>query len=423
MKANPFLLGLLCSLLGAASVSAQAELANYDEAKVPAYTLPPLLVCEDGTQVNSPQVWEQKRRPEILELFRSQLYGRTPNDRIRMSSEVLAEDVALQGKALRRQVRLTFSKDGDSQSLLMLIYLPREARGPVPVFLSYNFYGNQTIASDTAILKTTSWSRNNESYGIRDHDGSLAIRGVDSSRWALDSIIDAGFGLATACYNDIYPDGPGNRDSSVIRLFGQPQQPDNWCAIGAWAWGMSRMLDYLEQMPEVDASRVIAMGHSRQGKTALWAGAQDPRFAVVISNNSGCGGAALFRRQFGETAELMHRAVPYWMCENFGQYCNNEPALPVDQHQLIALMAPRPVYVASAAEDGWADPKGEFLSVRHADPVYHLYGYQGMETDLWPAVDSPLQNRTGYHVRRGGHDVTTFDWQQYIAFARRWLMP
>ncbi len=420
MKKTCLLLLALGSLLGK-PLAAQESLANYDECKIPAYTLPELLVCRDGTPVTTAREWETKRRGEILDLFSEHMYGRTPGSpAIAMKAEILAEDITMEGRALRRQVRLTFSRGGDSQQALMLIYLPREAAkaGKVPVFLAYNFWGNQTLRDDPAILPTTSWCRNNEKMGVLDHDGATAIRGGDFSRWDLEAIIDAGFGLATACYNDFYPDGPGMRERSVIRLFGESQRPDSWCAIGAWAWGLSRMLDYLEQVPEVDAARVAVMGQSRQGKATLWAGAQDQRFAVVISNDSGCGGAALFRREFGETAELMHKAVPYWMCENFDQYRNNEPALPVDQHMLLALVAPRAVYVASAIQDPWADPKGEFLSCHYADPVYHLYGHKGVETADWPRVNTPVQNRIGYHVRSGNHDVVAYDWKQFIAFAK-----
>ena len=255
---------------------------------------------------------------------------------------------------------------------------------------------------------------------MTDHDGSKAIRGSNAWSWPVDTLLSEGFGLVTACYNDIYPDGTGNRDRSVIRLFGDTlQRADGWGAISAWAWGLSRIMDYLEQAPGVDASRVTVTGHSRLGKTALWAAAQDRRFAAVISTNSGCGGAALFRREFGETADLICGPVGYWFCPNFQQYRNNEAALPVDQHELIALMAPRPAYVASATEDLWADPRGEFLSAAHAGEVYALYGYRGLDTFTMPPADRPLAHRVGYHLRTGQHDVTTWDWAQYIPFVKR----
>ncbi|MEM2487830.1 MAG: acetylxylan esterase [Thermoproteota archaeon] len=388
----------------------------YDEEKVPHYTLPDPLTCLDGTKVNSPETWIKKRRPEILELFRTHVYGRAPLDRPdEMSFEVLDEsDNALGGNAIRKQVSIRFTRS-DEPSMDLLIYLPKEP-APAPVFLMLNFWGNHTVSSEPEIRIRR--KRSNKPWG--EFFSSEESRGWDRSI-PLDKILSRGYGFATACYSDIDPDfhdGFKNGVHGVFdSLFGEKRPPDAWGAIGAWAWGLSRALDYIETDKDLDKKHVVVMGVSRLGKTALWAGAQDERFSIVISNTSGCGGAALSRRRFGETVRMINTAFPHWFCENFKKYNEREDELPVDQHMLIALIAPRPVYIASADEDLWCDPRGEFLAAKAADPVYKLFGTEGLPTDDMPPLNSPVMGTIGYHIRSGSHGLTEYDWERYIDFA------
>jgi len=392
------------------SLPLHAQDANYDETQVGTFTLPDALTTLDGNPVIKKKQWKKVRRPEILKLFQDHEYGILPEAIIGATYRVVEEGDAFQGKALRRQVEITFSGNGQTRKMLVLLYMPKGVK-KCPVFVSPNFQGNATTTNDPAVL--------NSQY-------STFERANQTNRWSYDVIIDAGYAVATFHYFDIYPDNNDNFDKSIYPLFGitsKDQLQDNTGqSIAAWAWGCSRVLDYLLTLKNIDKKRAIVMGHSRLGKTALWCGAQDQRFAMVISNNSGCSGAALSRRNYGETVARINKSFPWWFCNRYQTYGQQVNSLPMDQHELLALIAPRPVYVASAQEDRWADPRGEFLSLQEASKVYALYGYETFQGCSFPAVDQPLwRGNCGYHMRSGGHNVTEYDWKAYIEFANQRL--
>jgi hypothetical protein len=394
---------------------------NYDESKVPAYQLPDPLTFENGSPLTGPSDWYNKRRGEILGLFEREMFGSIPEfdfNQVYILNE--SDSSALEGMAIRKQVTIKIIVNDQNLDMNVLIYQPK-SKDPVPLFLGYNFDGNQTIHTDSGIYITGNWVGNDTELGISDNQANENTRGTASSRWPVEMIIQHGFALATIYYGDVDPDSDDGFQNGIHGLIyneGQQPAPGEWGSIATWAWGLSRVMDYLESDPAINAQKVIVLGHSRLGKTALWAGAVDERFAIVISNNSGCGGAALSRRQFGETVEKINTSFPHWFCDNFNKYNKKEKKLPVDQHMLIALMAPRPVYVASATEDLWADPKGEFLAALAADTVYRFLELPGLSVKTMPGPDQPAADGyIGYHLRTGKHDVTAWDWEQYLNFA------
>ncbi len=419
-------LPLLCTLMAVAPQKSFAPPKgfNYDEAKVPKYTLPDPLTADDGSKIKSADDWQRKRRPEVLRLFQEHVYGAVPPRQTALKYEILSEDKdALGGKATRRQVRIHLTKHKWGPRVGLLIYLPNQVKGPLPAFIGYNFYGNHTIHSDPGIIVHGSWSRQSKDMGVKENRATEKGRGTRSNRWDVNAILDRGYALATMYYGDVEPDHKDGWKSSLRSYHLKPGRVEpeahEWGAIAAWSYGLSRAMDYFERDRDINQKQVALMGHSRLGKTSLWGGASDERFAIVISNNSGCGGAALSRRAFGETVKRINTVFPHWFNDNHNRYNDNEVACPVDQHMLIALIAPRPVYVASAEKDEWADPNGEFLSAKHAEPVYALFGHKGLGVDKQPPLDTPVGNRIGYHYRTGNHDVKPYDWKQYLDFADR----
>jgi len=354
---------------------------QYDEDKVPAFTLPDLMVALDGQKVTDVNTWNRIRRPEILGLFADNVYGRTMAgrpDNMTWKVTPVADD-----NAISKIVTIYFTGKTDGPKMDVNITLPKSAaQKPVPV---------------VAIVE---WA--------------------PKKQWLLDR----GFGLATFSAAQIEPDiRQGSYEKSIRKFFALPDQnaprPDEWGAIGAWAWGLSRVMDCIVTDPQIDANKVCVAGFSRFGKVAMWAGAQDQRFAIIFSGESGCGGAVIVRRSFGETVKVINNKFPYWFSRNFRDFGDRVNELPVDWHMLIALMAPRPIYIATAEQDLWGDPHGSFLAAKYAQPVYQLFGEKGLGVDDMPPLETPVGDYIGYHIRKGAHDLNEYDWTQFLTFADR----
>ena len=395
---------------------------NYDEALVGEYTLPDPLVLEDGKPVRDGTAWLRKRRPEIVRLFEENQFGKSPGRPKGMHFDVFDKGTpALNGKAIRRQVTIYFSKVEDGPRMDLLIYVPADAPKPVPLLLNLSFTANSATVNDPGVKPGEVWGR--------DRKKGPVPAGSRFGRLNVEQILARGFGFATVYYGDIDPDFPEGISHGVRSLYlkagqGKPA-PDEWGAIAAWGWGLSRALDYLETDKAVDSKRVAILGVSRLGKTVLWAGAHDTRFALVIASCSGEGGASLSRRKYGET--IAHLVAPtrysYQFCGNYQKYAADTDNFPVDSHMLIALMAPRPVLLQTGDTDKWSDPKGEFLAAVAAGPVYRLLGKQALETDQWPPAGQPILRTLGYAMHAGGHGTVPGDWEYFLSFLEQNLLP
>ena len=380
---------------------------NYDEAKIPHYDLPALLVTSEGERVETVEEWQTMRRPQILTMFSNLVYGSVPAAAANMEPEyeVVARDASfMDGKATRKDVKIRFQNDRGTAEMHILVFTPNNRIEPAPAIMKHSFNNTQ---SD-------------------DFDEHAERAGRLRNGWPVGDLFDRGFGFVAVYQQDLVGHNEVGFDRGVHRLCypeGQSfPRAHQWGVLSTVAWGGSRALDYLEQDPEIDARRVAVMGHSKMGKAALWTAARDQRFAMAISAQSGCAGAALWRRKSGETLKKMVTRFPYWLCRNAWKFVEQEDDLPVDQHMLLALMAPRPVYVASGIEDTWADPRGEYASAYHAGEVYRLYGKPVLQSAALPPLGEPITDtQIGYHVRAGGHSVEDYDWQRFFDFAEQHL--
>jgi hypothetical protein len=392
---------------------------NYDEAKVGSYTLPDPLVLANGKPVRDAKTWNGKRRPEIVRYFEEIQYGRAPGRPRDLWFDVFDRGTpALDGKAIRRQVTVHFTRDSAGPKMDLLLYLPADARGPVPVLLNASFSANSSTVDDPGVKPGEIWSRD----GKRVPAPKGGFGRLDVLPWLAQ-----GVGVATVYYGDIDPDFKDGLPHGIRAAYLKPGQaapaPDEWGTVAAWSWGLSRAMDYFETDKGVDAKRVALVGVSRLGKTVLWTGARDTRFALVIASCSGESGAALSRRNYGETvAHMTHPTrYGYQFAARYATYGDRVSELPMDGHMLVALIAPRPVLLQTGDADGWSDPRGEFLSAVAAGPVFRLLGREDLGTTAMPAAGEPILHTLGYYMHHGGHGTIPSDWEVFRQFVRMHL--
>ena len=396
---------------------------NYDQTRVGTYTLPDPLRLDNGKPVHNAKTWWTKRRPEIEKIFETEQYGIDPGRPADESFDVTEKGTALDGKAIRKQVTISFSKDPGWPQIRLLIYLPAAAAKPVPMFFTISFGPNQCATDDPGITPEEVWNPRTEKKEMPPANRCFF------GRIPVEKLLDAGFGVATFYYGDIDPDFAAGFKDGIRARYLEPGQSgrahDAWGAIAAWAWGMSRVEDYFETDPQIDAKQVAIHGVSRLGKTVMWAGAHDQRFAAVIASCSGEGGAALSHRDYGET--IAHLTAPsrypYQFAENYAKWAGFPDKAPMDANMLIALIAPRPLLLQTGSTDYWSDPKGEFLAEVAAGSVYKLLGKDPLDTNVWPAPKVPILHDLAYYMHEGGHGMVPSDWDIYFEFLKMHLHP
>jgi hypothetical protein len=396
---------LICAFILSEDVTGQSKEWEHDviysEKQVPSYELPDVLYTIEGNKIAAPEEWLSIRRPQVMAMFASTIYGRipVPETPVNQTFEIVDSNPEFfEGRCTRKIVRAAFSNSRGSVSMHLVLFVPNDVPGPVPLLIRMGFA--DLSGGNIEMDNIQAWGRLGNGTPLID-------------------FLEHGFGVALLKGGEIVPDENGF-NGSIHKLFyrGNQSMPgsDEWGVLAAISWQFSRAMDYLETDEDVDAAKVAILGFSKLGKSTLWAGALDTRFAMVLSQNSGCAGAALWRRKFGETLKYMSR-FPHWLCGNSRKFIGVEEDLPIDQHMLIACIAPRPVYVVSGINDMWADNMGEYLSTHHATPVYGLFGLNGQATEERPKVNEPADERAlAYHVRSGAHGYEQFDWDQYIRF-------
>ncbi len=421
----------ICFCFLTAMISDIADSADFPpvEQLKPTATLPDPLVMLDGTKVNTKADWENRRKPELKALFQHYMYGRLPPTPSRQSySEMFRDAKALDGKATLSEIKITFEEPSLAHPLHVLLVVPNKTASKgakPPVFVGMNFCGNHTLLDDSRIHLPEVWCRNT-CPGVVDSKATDEGRGEQQDVWNIDLIIDRGYALACFYCGDVDPDNPDPADG-IGPAFYKPGQttaaPDDAATIMLWAWGFHRVVDLLQKTPEVDGKRIAAVGHSRNGKTALLAGAFDERIGVVIPLQAGCGGTAPSRTSDAkaESVKRINTSFPHWFCGNFKQFNDDTSKLPFDQHCLIALCAPRPVLLPNAAEDLWANPSGQFEMLAAASPVYRLLGGEGLAKNSQPEMNKLIDSQLGYYLRPGKHSMSRIDWEAFLDYCDKHL--
>jgi len=386
--------------------------------------LPDPLVMFDGTRATTREQWETKRRPELKALFQHYMYGQQPEDRGKIAVKVLHEDAKAFGdKATLKELALSVAPLGAPPVHLLLV-VPNDRKGPVPCFVGMNFSGNHTLVDDRQVAIPTAWMYPGQP-GVKGNKATEAGRGKAKDVWALDQSIDRGYAVATFYNGDIDPDQKELREGvrPILSRVGDVEKGDVPATIMAWAWGVSRVVDYLVTDKDLDAKRIAVVGHSRLGKTAIVAAAFDERIALAIPHQAGCGGTAPSRQNDpkAESVARINTGFPHWFCDNFKKFNDDTSKLPFDQNCLAALVAPRPLLFSNAVEDQWANPKGQFEVLKAAEPVYKLLGAGGLDAKEMPEPGRLIDSTLGYYIRPGIHSMTKDDWKVFLDFADKHL--
>jgi hypothetical protein len=419
MNLSDFLLTIfataMCAVVAAADFPSVDKLPSHPE-------LPDPLIMLDGTRITTKEAWEQKRRPELKQLFAHYMYGTFPPRPDNLSFKVGRVDPkALGGKATLKEITISFGPP-DTPRMHVLLFIPNKRSGPAPVFLGMNFNGNHAVVSDPLVPLAEGWVPAN-GKGVKANRATDAGRGSQVDVWAIEQTIDRGYAVATVYCGDVDPDRADKREGIQPHLQkpGTQPGPHDWGTIAAWAWGLQRVVDYLVTDPDIDARQIIIVGHSRLGKTALLAAAFDERVAMAIPLQAGCGGTAPSRGTVGESVKRINTSFPHWFNGAFKEFNDRPDRFPFDQHCLVALMAPRPVLLPNAVEDTWANPNGQFDVLKAADPVYQLLDAEGLEPMQMPPLGKLVDSRLGYYIRAGNHSMTRQDWRIFADYADKQL--